>query len=118
MHAVIYHNPRCSTSRNALALLREASIEPQVVEYLQTPPTRERLAGLIAAAGLAVRDAIRNKEAVYAELGLGDPALDDAALLEAMVREPILIQRPFVETALGTRLARPLERVHEILPAQ
>ncbi|HEY4529272.1 MAG TPA: arsenate reductase (glutaredoxin) [Luteimonas sp.] len=118
MHAVIFHNPRCSTSRNALALLREAGIEPQVVEYLQTPPTRERLAGLIAAAGLEVRDATRDKEAVYAELGLDDPMLDDTALLDAMVREPILIQRPFVETALGTRLARPLERVHEILPAQ
>ena len=118
MHAVIFHNPRCSTSRNALALLREAGIEPEVVEYLRTPPTRERLAGLIGAAGLQVRDAIREKEAAYAELGLDDPMLDDGALLDAMVREPILIQRPFVETTLGTRLARPLERVREILPAQ
>lgn len=118
MHAVIFHNPRCSTSRNALALLREAGIEPQVVEYLHAPPGRGQLAALIAAAGLQVRDAIREKEAVYAELGLGDPTLDDAALLEAMVREPILIQRPFVQTALGTRLARPLERIREILPPQ
>ena len=116
MHAVIFHNPRCSTSRNALALIREAGIEPEIVEYLRTPPTRERLAGLIAAAGLQVRDAIRDKEAAYAELGLDDPMLDDAALLDAMVRAPILIQRPFVETALGVRLARPLERVREILP--
>lgn len=116
MHAVIFHNPRCSTSRNALALLREAGIEPEVVEYLHTPPTRERLAGLIAAAGLQVREAIRDKEAVYAELGLDDPMLDDDALLDAMVRAPILIQRPFVETPLGTRLARPLDRVREILP--
>ena len=117
MHAVIYHNPRCSTSRNALALIREAGIEPEVIEYLRTPPTRERLAALIAGAGLGVRDAIRRKEAVYAELGLDDPMLDDDALLDAMVRDPILIERPFVETALGVRLARPLERVREVLPA-
>lgn len=116
MHAVIYHNPRCSTSRNALAMLREAGIEPEVIEYLRDPPTRERLAELVAGAGIGVRDAIRDKEAVYAELGLDDPMLDDAALLEAMVRNPILIQRPFVLTALGIRLARPLERVQEILP--
>lgn len=117
MHAVIYHNPRCSTSRNALALIREAGIEPDVVEYLRNPPTRERLAELIAGAGLTVRDAIRDKEAVYAELGLDDPMLDDAALLSAMVGHPILIQRPFVQTALGIRMARPLERVREILPS-
>ena len=116
MHAVIYHNPRCSTSRNALAMLREAGLEPEVVEYLRTPPTRERLAALIAGAGLGVRDAIRDKEAAYAERGLDDPMLDDDALLDAMVQAPILIQRPFVETALGVRLARPLERVREILP--
>ena len=116
MHAVIYHNPRCSTSRNALALLRDAGIEPEVIEYLQAPPTRERLAELIAGAGLQVRDALRDKEAAYAAHGLDDPALDDDALLDAMVREPILIQRPFVQTALGIRLARPLERVREILP--
>lgn len=117
MTAVIYHNPRCSTSRNALALLREAGIEPEIVLYLEDPPSRERLAALIASAGLQVRDAIRRKEALYAELGLDDPALDDDALLEAMVRNPVLIERPIVQTALGTRLVRPLERVREILPS-
>ena len=116
MHAVIYHNPRCGTSRNALAMIREAGIEPEVIEYLRDPPSRERLAELIAGAGLEVRDAIRSKEAAYASLGLDDPALDDAALLDAMVREPVLIQRPFVQTGLGIRLARPLEQVREILP--
>ncbi len=115
MSAVIYHNPRCSTSRNALAMLREAGIEPEVVEYLKHPPTRERLSELIAGAGLQVRDAIRSKEAAYAELGLDDPMLDDDALLDAMVREPILIQRPFVQTARGIRLGRPVELVREIL---
>ena len=117
MHAVIYHNPRCSTSRNALAILREAGIEPEVIEYLRDPPTRERLAELIAGAGLEVRDAIRTKEEPYAGLGLDDPKLDDDALLDAMVRNPVLIQRPFVQTPRGIRLARPLERVREILPS-
>ena len=117
MNAVIYHNPRCSTSRNALAMLREAGIEPEVIEYLRDPPTRERLAELIAGAGLEVRDAIRAKEEAYAGLGLDDPMLGDEALLDAMVQNPVLIQRPFVQTALGIRLARPLERVREILPS-
>lgn len=117
MHAVIYHNPRCSTSRNALAMLREAGIEPEVIEYLRDPPTRERLAALIAAAGLQVREAVRSKEPAYAAAGLDDPMLGDDALLDAMVREPVLIQRPFVETPRGVRLARPLERLREILPA-
>lgn len=114
--ATIYHNPACGTSRNTLALLRHAGIEPVVIEYLHAPPTRERLVELIARAGLAVRDAIRQKESVYRELGLDDPALDDAALLDAMQREPVLIQRPFVETTLGVRLCRPSETVLEILP--
>ena len=117
MHAVIYHNPRCSTSRNALAMIREAGIEPEVIEYLHHPPTRERLAELIAGAGLGVRDAIRAREPAYAELGLDDPGLDDDALLDAMVRHPALIQRPFVQTAHGIRLGRPVERVREILPS-
>jgi arsenate reductase len=117
MRAVIYHNPACATSRNALALLRHAGIEPEVIEYLQAPPSRVRLAELIAAAGLRVRDALRQKGTPYAELGLDDPNLDDAALLDAMLRHPILINRPFVQTPLGVRLARPSEVVLEILPA-
>ncbi|MET0890067.1 MAG: arsenate reductase (glutaredoxin) [Stenotrophomonas maltophilia] len=116
MKAVIYHNPACATSRNVLALIRHAGVEPEVVEYLQTPPDRERLVELIAAAGLQVRDALRQKGTPYAELGLGDPALADAQLLDAMLAHPILINRPFVQTALGVRLARPSETVLEILP--
>ena len=116
MNAVIYHNPKCSNSRNALALIRQAGIEPDVVEYLRDPPSRARLAELIEAAGLRVRDAIRTKEAPYAVLGLADAGLGDEALLDAMVANPILIQRPLVQTGLGTRLARPSEVVLEILP--
>ncbi|ODR10716.1 arsenate reductase (glutaredoxin) [Mycolicibacillus koreensis] len=110
---VIYHNPRCSTSRKTLALLREGGAEPTVVEYLKTPPSREQLATMIADAGIAVRDAVRTGEAVYTELDLADA--DDDALLDAMVAHPILIQRPFVTTDKGTRLARPIENVTEIL---
>lgn len=116
MKAVIWHNNRCGTSRNTLALLRHAGIEPEVVEYLKQIPTRDGLAAMIAAAGISVRDAIRSKEAVYAELGLDDPSLDDDALLDAMVAHPILINRPFVRTDLGTRLCRPAEVALEILP--
>ncbi len=116
MKAVIYHNPACATSRNVLALIRHAGIEPEVIEYLQSPPSRERLQALIARAGLSVRDALRQKGTPYAVLGLDDPALDDAHLLEAMLAEPILINRPFVETGLGVRLARPSETVLDILP--
>ncbi|QDW66020.1 arsenate reductase (glutaredoxin) [Luteimonas granuli] len=116
MKAVIYHNPRCSTSRKALAMIRDAGIEPEIIEYLLHPPGRERLAALIRDAGLSVREAIRAKEPAYARLGLDDPGLDDEALIDAMVREPVLIQRPFVQTALGTRLGRPVEAVQEILP--
>lgn len=114
--ATIYHNPACGTSRNTLALLRHAGLAPVVIEYLQTPPTRARLIELIARAGLTARDAIRQKEAACRELGLDDPALDDDALLDAMQREPVLINRPFVETVLGVRLCRPSETVLEILP--
>jgi len=116
MKAVIYHNPACATSRNVLALIRHAGVEPEVVEYLRTPPDRERLVELIAAAGLQVRDALRQKGTPYAELGLDDPALADAQLLDAMLAHPILINRPFVQTVLGVRLARPSETVLEILP--
>ena len=116
MHVEIWHNPACSNSRSALALIRQAGIEPTVVEYLKTPPTKARLAEVIAAAGLTVRDAIREKETAYAALGLGDPALSDDALLDAMVATPVLINRPFAISPLGARLARPPELVLEILP--
>lgn len=115
MDITIYHNPRCGTSRNTLAAIREAGHEPQVVDYLANPPTRARLAEMIAAAGLSVREAIRSKEALYKELGLDQPAVDDAALLDAMLAHPILINRPFVATPKGVRLCRPVERVQEIL---
>lgn len=116
MDIVIYHNPACGTSRNTLALIRNTGVEPQVIEYLQDPPSRDVLAGLVARAGLTVREAIRQKGTPYLELGLDDAALDDAALLDAMLAHPILINRPFVVTPLGVRLCRPSEVVLEILP--
>ncbi len=116
MNAVIYHNPNCGTSRNTLAMLRHVGIDPEVIEYLAHPPSRARLVELIEAAGLGVRDAIRQKGTPYDALGLGNPALDDDALLDAMLAHPILINRPFVQTPLGTRLCRPSEVVLEILP--
>ncbi|WP_101925041.1 MULTISPECIES: arsenate reductase (glutaredoxin) [Luteimonas] len=117
MNAVILHNPACGTSRNTLALIRHAGIEPEIVDYLAHPPTRERLSDLIARAGLGVREAIRQKGTPYQELGLDDPSLSDDALLDAMLAHPILINRPFVETDLGVRLSRPSEVVLDILPA-
>ena len=111
--SVIYHNPRCSTSRNALQLLRDNGIEPTVVEYLKTPPTRGQLADMIRDAGIDVRTAVRKREAPYADLGLGDASDDE--LLDAMAANPILIERPFVVTPKGTRLARPVDVVREIL---
>ena len=116
MDVIIYHNPACGTSRNTLALIRAAGIEPRVVEYLATPPSRDELARMIADAGLTVRQAIREKGTPYAELGLDNPDLTDGQLLDAMLKEPILINRPFVVTPLGTRLARPSEAVLDILP--
>lgn len=116
MDIVIYHNPACGTSRNTLALIRNTGAEPQVIEYLQHPPSREVLAGLVTRAGLTVREAIRQKDTPYLELGLDDPAIDDAALLDAMLAHPILINRPFVVTPLGVRLCRPSEVVLGILP--
>lgn len=116
MNAVIYHNPECGTSRNTLALIRHAGIEPQVVEYLHDPPTRERLIALIADSGLTVREAIRQKGTPYLELGLDDATLGDEALLDAMLAHPILINRPFVQTPVGTRLCRPSEIVLDLLP--
>jgi arsenate reductase len=111
--SVIYHNPRCSTSRNALQLLRDNGVEPRIVEYLKTPPTRGQLADMIRDAGIRARAAVRKKEAVYAELGLDD-ATDDE-LLDAMAANPILIERPFVVTPKGTRLARPIDVLRETL---
>jgi len=112
----IYHNPECGTSRNTLAMIRNAGIEPSVIEYLQNPPSREQLIKMIADAGLSVREAIREKGTPYAELGLDNPDLTDEQLLDAMLEDPILINRPFVITPLGTRLARPSEVVLNILP--
>ncbi|MGO4564223.1 arsenate reductase (glutaredoxin) [Rhizobium sp. 2YAF20] len=116
MDVTIYHNPGCGTSRNTLAMIRNAGIEPTVIEYLKDPPPREQLVKMIADAGLTVRQAIREKGTPFAELGLDDPALTDDQLLDAMLKYPILINRPFVVTPLGTRLSRPSEVVFEILP--
>ena len=113
----IFHNPKCGTSRNTLALIRNAGIEPTVVAYLEAPPTREQLTQLIAASGLSAREVMRSKEALCAELGLDDAARTDAELIEAMVAHPVLINRPIVVTELGTRLCRPSELVLDILPA-
>lgn len=112
----IYHNPKCGTSRNTLAMIRNSGAEPQVIEYLKTPPTREQLLALIAASGLSVREVMRSKEALFTELGLADPARSDAELIDAMLAHPILINRPLVVTPLGTRLCRPSELVLDILP--
>ncbi|MBG9388582.1 arsenate reductase (glutaredoxin) [Caenimonas aquaedulcis] len=112
----IYHNPQCGTSRNTLGLIRNAGIEPVVIEYLQHPPTRERLKELIAAMGVPVRDAMRRKGTPYDELGLDDPAVTDDQLLDAMLAHPILINRPIVVTAKGVRLCRPSEMVVDLLP--
>jgi arsenate reductase len=111
----IYHNPDCGTSRNTLALIRNAGIEPTVIEYLKTPPSRDTLLDLISRAGMSVRDAIRIKGTPYGELGLDDPALSDDQLIDAMLKHPILINRPFVVTPWGVRLSRPSEAVLDIL---
>ena len=116
MTVTIYHNPQCGTSRNTLALIRNTGTEPIVVDYLARAPERAALAAMIGAAGLSVRDAMRSKEPVFAELGLADPALPDSALLDAMLANPILINRPFVITPIGVRLCRPSELVLDILP--
>jgi arsenate reductase len=117
MKATIYHNPSCGTSRNVLALIRHAGIEPVIVDYLTDTPSKARLVELISKAGLTVREAIRQKGTPYADLGLDDAALTDDQLIDAMLAHPILINRPFVETDLGVRLARPSEVVLAILPA-
>ena len=115
MNVVIYHNPDCGTSRNTLALIRNAGIEPEIIEYVQRPPSRGQLKDMIAKAGLTVRGALREKGTPYAELGLAAPALTDEQLLDAMLKYPILINRPFVVTPLGMRLCRPSEVVLDIL---
>lgn len=115
---IIYHNPECGTSRNALAMIRNAGIEPHVIEYLKTPPVRALLVDLIARAGLAPRALLREKGTPYAELGLDDPALSDDALVDAMMAHPILINRPLVVSPIGVALCRPSERVLELLPAR
>ncbi len=118
MDVIIYHNPDCGTSRNTLAMIRNAGIEPHVIEYLKTPPSRALLQQLIARASLSVRDVLREKGTPYAELGLGDPTLSDEALLDAMMAHPILINRPIVVSPRGVRLCRPSERVLDLLPPQ
>jgi len=115
MTVTIYHNPACGTSRNTLDLIRHAGIEPVVIEYLKTPPSKSELATMIRDAGLSVREAIREKGTPYEELGLADPALTDDLLLDAMITTPILINRPLVVTDMGTRLCRPSEVVLDIL---
>lgn len=112
----IWHNPACGTSRNTLALIRHVGIEPRVVDYVHAPPSKQTLAETIAAAGLRVREAIREKGTPYLELGLDDPTLSDDALLDAMLTHPILINRPFVTTPMGVRLCRPSDIVLDILP--
>lgn len=113
----IYHNPQCGTSRNTLALIRDSGLEPQVIEYLNTPPSRAELLALVAAMGLNLRDVLRQKGTPYDELGLANPTLTDTQLLDAIEQHPILIQRPIVKTPLGVRLCRPSEVVLDILPA-
>ncbi len=113
---VIYHNPECGTSRNTLAMIRNAGIEPHIVEYLKTPPSRALLVELIDRAGITPRDLLREKGTPYAELGLGDTSLSDDALVDAMMAHPILINRPLVVSPLGVKLCRPSEAVLDLLP--
>jgi len=113
---IIYHNPECGTSRNALAMIRNAGTEPHVIEYLKTPPTRALLVELIDRAGMAPRDLLREKGTPYAELGLNDTSLSDDALVDAMMAHPILINRPLVVSPLGVKLCRPSEAVLDLLP--
>ncbi len=113
----IFHNPECGTSRNTLELLRHAGIQPTVIEYLQTPPSRDKLRALVKAMGISPRELLREKGTPYTALNLGDPKWTDEELLDFMHQHPILMNRPVVETPLGTKLCRPSEEVLEILPA-
>ena len=115
---VIYHNAECGTSRNTLAMIRNAGIEPHVIEYLKTPPSRELLEQLIARMGISARELLREKGTPYQELGLEDPALSDAQLVDAMMEHPILINRPIVVTPVGVKLCRPSEAVLDILSVE
>ena len=114
---VIYHNPECGTSRNTLGLIRNAGIEPHVVEYLKTPPSRALLVELIDRAGMTPRELLREKGTPYADLGLGDTSLSDDALVDAMIAHPILINRPLVVSPIGVKLCRPSEAVLDLLPS-
>jgi arsenate reductase len=116
MTVTIYHNPECGTSRNTLAMIRQSGEKPEVIEYLKTPPSREKLVELIAAMGITPRQLLREKGTPYAELGLGDPKWTDDELIDFMLANPILINRPIVVTPKGTRLCRPSEAVLDILP--
>jgi arsenate reductase len=118
MDVIIYHNPDCGTSRNTLALIRNAGIEPHIIEYLKTPPSRHLLRQLIDRMGVPVRDVIREKGTPYKELGLDDPTVTDDQLLDAMMAHPVLINRPIVVTPKGVRLCRPSEEVLDLLPPQ
>jgi len=118
MDIVIYHNPGCGTSRNVLGLIRHVGIEPHVVEYLKTPPSRALVAQLVARMGVSVRDILREKGTPYAELGLDDPSLSDDALLDAIEAHPILMNRPIVVSPTGVKLCRPSETVLDLLPAE
>ena len=116
MSTTVYHNPNCSTSRNVLALIRNSGVEPEVIEYLKHPPSRDKLVELVAQLGIPVREVLRQKGTPYDELKLDNPALSDDALIDAMVAHPILMNRPIVVTPLGARLCRPSEAVLDILP--
>jgi arsenate reductase (glutaredoxin) len=116
MDVIVYHNPECGTSRNTLAMIRNAGVEPHVIEYLKTPPSRALLVSLISRMGIPVRQLLRESGTPYADLGLGNPALTDEALLDAMMAQPILINRPIVVSPRGVKLCRPSELVLNLLP--
>lgn len=118
MDVIIYHNPACGTSRNTLALIRHLGIEPHVIEYLKTPPSRALVEDMVARMGVPLRDVLREKGTPFAELGLGDPALDDDRLLDALEAHPVLLNRPIVVTPRGVRLCRPSEAVLDLLPEE
>ncbi len=115
MSTFIYHNPDCGTSRNTLAMIRQSGADPVVIEYLRTPPTRQQVMRLVSDAGLTLREALRQKDTPYEALGLGNPALSDTDLLDAIAAHPVLLNRPFVVTPRGVRLCRPSELVFDIL---